>query len=276
MGDAWARVDVRTKKRGGAVGAVEYRVVYRGKDGVLSSSVFDADWRSARSYMGLLEAMGLEPVMERACFRPVSAVDSTRMEDGRRVERFRESCDLCDTLVKDDVPYVVWHPECEPDGDCLICYETHRDGVMLCADCCETLACMGVRVDSRVFAPELDVRADAWACDLLWRAVWNPDGIGVRDAKVARAWLDRTGGQEYDPAVSGLPDGCYASVDEFKRSDGPALLRRLALPEDWLDRLADAYLQSGFDGLVRRSDVSTPERLLERLNAPFDVDVACR
>ena len=71
------------------------------------------------------------------------------------------------------------------------------------------------------------MRIDGWACDLLWHAVWNPTGIGVHDAQVARAWMDRTGSADYDPAMSDLPGGRYASVDEFKRTDGPALLRRL-------------------------------------------------
>lgn len=175
------------------------------------------------------------------------------------------NCQLCDAVIEEDAPYIVWHTGGDCHGGCEICAEYQRDGLTSCADCCETVECSGLHLGGRTFAPELEMRIDGWACDLLWHAVWNPTGIGVHDAQVACAWMDRTGGADYDPAMSDLPGGRYASVDEFKRTDGPALLRRLALSDDRLDRLADVYLQPGFGGFVRHTGIFTPEGLLERL-----------
>lgn len=72
---------------------LEFRVVWTDGDGLSASSAFGTDWRTARSYMNLLKAMGLEPVMQAAVFEDVSDADLALLdEDDRVLGRKETSC----------------------------------------------------------------------------------------------------------------------------------------------------------------------------------------
>lgn len=59
----------------------EFRVVWTDRDGLPGSSTFGTDWRTARSYMNLLRAMGLEPVMQAAVFEDMSDADLALLDN---------------------------------------------------------------------------------------------------------------------------------------------------------------------------------------------------
>ena len=64
---------------------LEFRVVWTDRDGLPGSSTFGTDWRTARSYMNLLKAMGLNPVMQAAAFEDMSDADLALLDEDDRV-----------------------------------------------------------------------------------------------------------------------------------------------------------------------------------------------
>lgn len=77
------------------------------------------------------------------------------------------------------------------------------------------MARLAYRPDSgtSMCAPEVDEALDAWACDTLWNAVWDPGVLTVAEADAARHWLDRMDRADMDPAAN-----CLLEAACLKRS----------------------------------------------------------
>lgn len=167
-------------------------------------------------------------------------------------------CRICDGLLSEHRPYVVWHTGW--DG-CEECDRDYDEGVVVCAECIEALRCAGIELDKDVDVIDLPFDVDMWAMSALWHAFWTPERVTLREADCARRYLDRSGGKNADPAWDWLPYGTWSDVDGFKADLGSALCRRF-LTDD-MDGLAAAYLKQG-DGWVATSTQNV-RKLAERL-----------
>lgn len=167
-------------------------------------------------------------------------------------------CRICDGLLSEHRPYVVWHTGW--DG-CEECDRDYDEGVVVCAECIEALRCAGIELDEDVDVIDLPFDVDMWAMSALWYAFWTPERVTLREADCARRYLDRSGSKNADPAWDWLPYGTWSDVDRFKADLGSALCRRF-LTDD-MDGLAAAYLKQG-DGWVATSTQNV-RKLAERL-----------
>lgn len=169
-------------------------------------------------------------------------------------------CRVCDGLLPEHRPYVVWHTGW--DG-CMECDRDYDEGVVVCADCIEVLRYAGIGLDGDVYVRDLQCTVDMWAQNTLWRAFWTPERMTVCEADCARRYLDRSGNEDVDPAWDWLPIGTWSDVDGFKADLGSALCHRF-LTDD-MDGLAAAYLKQG-DGWVG-TRTRNARKLAERLGA---------
>lgn len=122
-------------------------------------------------------------------------------------------CRICDGLLSEHRPYVVWHTGW--DG-CEECDRDYDEGVVVCAECIEALRCAGIELDEDVDVIDLPFDVDMWAMSALWHAFWTPERVTLREADCARRYLDRSGSKNADPAWDWLPYGTWSDVDRFK------------------------------------------------------------